>query len=287
MKRLNAFFILFTALLFVSCSSNDDSTPEPVAVPLLTGNYFPSNLNDLWIYNVESTNSEDATLDFTETDLLTVNSTTGNNFTLEANNGTTPSNGTMSTFLVNGNLTRTDDSLLYNGSIEVPEELSDFFDTAIVINNAELYNLNAAVNEELFTNSGSETETLDLNGTMIPLTINYTLSTTKLNSSNTLTVDGEVFNDVIKSNMSLNMEVTATFSVLGQQITRSVLDAQDVMSIDYYFSKNVGLIKADATQGYTINASFILFLEGLSIDIGLPTSVTITNNQEIDGYLLN
>ncbi len=49
-----------------------------------TGNYFPSTVGNLWTYNVESVNQEDSDLDYTTTDFMTLNTETGNSFTLKS-----------------------------------------------------------------------------------------------------------------------------------------------------------------------------------------------------------
>ncbi|AUC81533.1 hypothetical protein [Lacinutrix sp. Bg11-31] len=286
MKVLKKITLIFLGLVIFACSTDDDGgTATLTQSEPLTGDYFPNALSNLWIYNVVNTNPEDATLDFTEVESLTISSSTGSNYTLSANN--TPALGTMNGFLVNGTLTSTDDTLIYNGSISTPDVISELFNTSISLDNVLLYSLNADDNEELSTKSGTITQDLDLNGTIVPLTLNYSFSTTKLASSNSLTLDGETFSDVIKSNLRLNVDVTVTINAFGQQLNISVLDSQDIMSIDYYFAKDKGLIKANATQGYEISSSFVMLLEGQNIDIGIPTTASSTNNQEIDSYILN
>lgn len=284
MKVLKTITLFFLGLIIFACGSDDDANapnePEP-----LTGDYFPNTSNNLWIYNVVNTNPDDVTFNFTEVESLTVSATSGNNYNLATNN--MPAFGTMNGFLINGTLTSTDETLIYNGELTTPDIISDLFDTTISLENILLYSLNAANNEVLTTKSGTITQDLDLNGTVVPLTINYSFSTKKLATSNSLAVDGETFTDVIKSNLSLNIDVTASIDLFGNQVTRTVLDPQDIMTIDYYFAKDIGLIKADATQGYEISADFITLLEGFSINLDIPTTVNTSNNQEIDSYILN
>jgi hypothetical protein len=73
----------------------------------------------------------------------------------------------------------------------------------------------------------------------------------------------------------------------GTPTTVSILSPQDILNIDYYFAKNVGLIQANATQGYEVSPSFIDLLELIpGFELTIPTSVSVTNNQEIDSFII-
>ncbi|MFD2823492.1 hypothetical protein ACFS5M_07420 [Lacinutrix iliipiscaria] len=284
MKNLKAIMLLFLGLVLVGCSSDDSGgSSEPA-----TGNYFPSTMDDLWIYNVENRNADDDTFDFDATDLLTVNSVTATSFTVDAN-GADPANGRMSEFLENGTLGKTESTLLYNGVLDLPAEFSDFSDETITLVDFVLYDLNASNGEELSSTSGTFTQDFPFDGATIPLTIDYVLSTTNVNSgSNTLTVDGTEYTNVIQANISLEVTVIASMDILGTgTITEvDVLNTQDVLSIDYYFSQDVGLIKANATQGYAVADTFVEILTFGGIVLDIPTTVTVTNNQEIDSFIV-
>lgn len=287
MKNLKTLLLIGIASLFTACGSDDNGsgTIEPI-----TGNYFPSSMDDLWIYNVENINDNDATLNYTGTDLLQVITSTNSNFTVQVNNGTSLAKGRMNTFLANGILSKTDDVLSYTGALGFPEVISEFSDATISLNNIALYDLNATNNQELSNTSGTDTEDLDLNGMIIPLTINYAITTTKLNILNNLTVDGVVYNNVTTSNLTLEMNITASIDLLGSGTPTdvSVFATQDVLSIDYSFAENIGLIKADADQGYVIDPSFVTLLELIpNFTFPLPTTATESNIQEIDSYVIN
>ena len=55
MKNLKALMLFFLGLVLVSCSSDDDSG----STAPLNGDYFPSAMGDLWIYNVTNENPDD------------------------------------------------------------------------------------------------------------------------------------------------------------------------------------------------------------------------------------
>jgi len=278
MKNLKAIMLLFLGLVLISCSSDDDSG----STPPVNGDYFPATIGDLWIYNVVNENRDDPSFDFTATDLLTVNSATASNFTVEANSGISPAAGSMNSFLTNGTLSKTDDMLLFTGDLELPEAFAGFSDETISLTDVALYDLNSD-NGELSNTPGTIIQDLDIGGTIFPLTIEYTFITSKLSSGSTITVDGTEYNNVIKGNLKLEVTVTATVEILGAV---SILGTQDVLSIDYYFAENIGLIKADAVQGYEVESTFIDLLEFSGVNLDIPTSISVTNAQELDSYVV-
>ena len=131
----------------------------------------------------------------------------------------------------------------------------------------------------------------EIGGTLIPLEINYTFTTSKVtNATNNLTVDGTDYSDVMQGNLNLEVTVTATVDILGTGTPTnvSVLSSQNVLSIDYYFAKDIGLIKADAVQGYAVDDTFIALLEIIpGFELTIPTSLSVNNIQDIDSFVLN
>ncbi len=288
MKNIQILFLaLITSLFFASCSSDDDGGNGNNSEPE-TGNFFPSTVGNLWTYNVESINQEDSDLDYSITDFITVETETGNSFTLIANNNISPAGGTMNAILTSGTLTRGESTLSFSGDLQLSEEFSNFSLSSISLQNVELYDLNASNNEVLSEFSNTLNEDFDLNGSAIPLTINYTLTTNKLSTSNSVTVDGESYSNVIKTELSLTLEVIASLDILGTGATDyDLLPTQDVLVIENYFAENVGLIKSEAVQSYTLNEDLVGILESFNIDFGLPTVSNVENTQELDNYLVN
>ena len=287
MKNLQILSVaLIATLFFASCSSNDDgdsNNNEPVI-----GDYFPSTVGNLWTYNVESVNQEDSDLDYTTTDFMTVGAQTGNSFTLVANNNLTPAGGTMNAILADGTLAKGESTLSFSGNLELSEEFSNFSLSSISLQNVELYDLNASNNEVLSEFSNTLNEQFDLDGSMIPITINYALITKKISTSNSLTVDGESYSNVIKTKLILSLEVIAALDLLGtgNPSDYNLLPTQDVLIIENYFAENVGLIKSEANQSYVLNEGLVETLTSLSIDLGLPAESHVENTQELDSYLI-
>ncbi len=284
MNNLRLLPLTLIALLLASCSNSDDSNNNgPIA-----GNFFPSSTGDLWTYDVEGTNSNDSNLNFSETDFIGVGTSTGNNFTLIANNNITPAYGVMNAIMVDGTLTKGESTLAYSGELELPSEFSDFSNTVIPLQNILLYDLNASNNGTLSEASGSFSQNLDINGDLLPLTITYTLTTSKVSLMNSLTVDGEVFSNIYRGKLNLSMNVVASIDLLGlgNSVDYDLLATQDVITIENYFAEDIGLIKSEAVVSYQLDSRLLELLDGL-VDLGIPETLTIENNQEIVNYLIS
>lgn len=288
MNNLRLVTLTFLSLFISSCSNSDDSNDNNSSQPI-AGNYFPSTTGDLWTYDVEGTNSNDSNLDFTETDFISVATSAGNDFTLIANNNNSPATGTMNAILVNGTLTKDDSTLKFSGDLELPSEFSDFSNTTISLQDVLIYDLNASNNSALSEVTGSFTQDLALEGNVLPLTVSYTLTTKKISNLNSLTVDGEVFSNVFKGELNISMNVVTTIDLLGlgNPVDYDVLASQDVLTIENYFAKDVGLIKSESYITYQLDQGLLAVLDNLQIDLGIPENLTVENTQEIVNYLIS
>ena len=278
--------VLLCAFL-VACSSNDDddnNSNEP-----LTGNFFPSTVEDLWTYDVESTNSNNSNLNFNETDFLKVGTSNGASFTLVANNNISPANGAFNSILVNGTLSGGESTLTFSGDLNLPDEFSEFSNNDISLQNFILYDLSASNNQILSEESGSFSQDLDLDGSLLPLTITYTVTSTKLSSLNSLNVGDESYSNVVRANIVLTMKVVTSIDLLGlgNPVDYDLLPTQEVISIENYFAQDIGLIKSDAVISYQLDEGLLSIFDDLQIEIGIPDSLTVTNNQELESYLIS
>ena len=277
MKFLKPTTLLLFCLLLWNCSE-DDTSSEDTPNETFTGNFFPLTTNNEWRYEVNNTDNDTNTTETNE-DVLTVESESSNGFTLTANNGTV-AYGTMSNILTTGELTRTETTLATNGSLSLPINGLDF---SIDFNNALLYDTQASLNTELSSQTDSFTQ--DLQG--FPITITYELTSTQLENLNNLSVLNTNYDTVTSANITLRLSVSTTVTVGGFSQTLSLIDMQDVMSVDAFYAKNVGLISADAQIGYTLNANTLTLLELAGIELtNLPTSMSVTNTQELTTYTL-
>lgn len=276
MKNLRILsFALMATLFFAACSSDDDSgdtNNEPE-----TGNFYPLTVDDYWNYDVEIVDNIEAMNNESLSDFLFVESQIGSTYNLGVNTNDI-GNGTMSGILANGLLTRTDSTLEIDGSLQLP--LEEFGDFSIDFIDIILYDLNASNNDEMSSTSGNFTE--DFQGT--PITVTYNLTTTDKGNNNSLTVNGTSYSNITKSNLKVELSIVATIEVNGSPANFTILDEQDVVSIDNYFAENVGLIKSESDITYELNATTLSLLQAINITINVPTTLDVENDQELNGY---
>ncbi len=288
MKNLQILsFALIATLFFTSCSSDDDdnNSNEP-----LVGNYFPSTQTNIWNYDVDNTSSTDPDLNFTDApDFVSVATSNGSTFTVNVNNGGN-ANGIMNEILSNGTLTLGTSTLAYNGELDFLEDLQGITNETISFQNILLYDLNAANNTVMSEVSDVIAENIDLNGTIVPVTINYAIESKKLSLSNSMTVGGETFSNVIKTSLTLNLDIFASIDILGgnNPLDYAIISDQNVYVIENYFAENVGLIKSEAVVSYNLAQQFIDLLALIPNNgLDISESYNVINEQEIDSYLVD
>ena len=284
MKTFKLLICTCLAVFALGCSTSDDSDNNND--PGLMGNYFPSTQGDFWIYNVVNTDMNVPEGNFTATDLVTVETSTGNSFTVSINNNSTPPSGSFNALLDNGTMTRTDDRLTFSGTLALPEELETIFSQSIVLNNLVLYDLNADDNAELSSFSDTISEDLQLGADTFPLTVNYEFVSIKSGYTASETVDGETYNNVVKTRLVLTLDASTQVEVAGIPVNYSILNSQEVLTMDVWYAENVGLIKAYSESTYQISQQIIDLLAILQVDLGFPENNTSTNNQELDSYIV-
>ncbi len=187
-------------------------------------------------------------------------------------------NASMNGILANGLLTRGVSTLEIDGTFQLP--LEEFGDFGIDFIDVVLYDLNASSNAEMSSLTGSFIEEFE----GIPITIAFELVTTSKGRSNSMTVNGETYSNITKSNLSVNLSIVTTIDVLGNPTNFTILGEQDVVSIDNYFAENVGLIKSEADIAYELDATTLALLEAANIVIDVPTALDFENEQELSDY---
>ena len=277
MKNLRILsFALIATLFFTSCSSDDDDGGNNNNDPE-TGNFYPLTVDDYWNYDIEVVDNLDAMNNMSASDFLFVDSQVGSTYDLGVNTNDI-ANGTMSGILANGLLTRSESTLEIDGSLQLP--LEEFGDFSIDFVDIVLYDLNASNNDELSSSTGNFTE--DFQGT--PITVTYKLTTTDKGNSNSLTVNGTSYSNITKSNLKVELSIVATIEVNGSPANFTILDLQDVVSIDNYFVENVGLIKSESDITYELNATTLALLQAINVTINVPTALDVENDQELNSY---
>lgn len=273
MKRLRYSAIYVIALVLLTSCSKDDETPE-----IISGDYLPSTKSNYWNYDVAINDVKNNKTENFQ-DYLTVDSESSSSFGLEANSGN-GAYGTMNGILVNGTLKKINDKLTIDGKIEIPVEgIDDFY---IDFNSAILYDLNADANKVLSTFNGEFTQ--DLGG--FPLKISYELSFSKVKNHSSFKVNNNTYNKVTESKISLNLGISTTVDVAGISKTLSLIEAQDVMSINSYYGENVGLLKSIAVIKFELDAATVTTLETLGINVEIPASQEKINTQALTTYVV-
>ena len=281
MKKAIYLFICF--VFIISCDdeaydSNIDNSNH------ITSDFSPSGDNDYWIYDVESSSTDVPEMSFTATDSIYLSSVDENSFTLNANNDGV-ANGSMNILLTNGTISKTPTTLVFDGNIDVPQNLLDLgFTQDLSIENMTLLNLEASNNEEMFVQESNFSEIIDIMGTDVPVEISSRISTKKINFYTNETINDTNYNDVFEAEFALNISVNGTFSVAGFTQTIPILETQDVMKVTYFYANNIGLIRAETSQGISLSSQLTSLLELLSIPLEFPPNVSIEGIEELSDY---
>jgi hypothetical protein len=220
-------------MLFISCSDDDNENPQN------NTNYFPLVTSNSWDYQ-NTLSSQDQT-DVVSEETLTVsgsNEVAGTTvYEFETSN---PLNAAPTTLaLSNGVVYKENSSLIYTGSFGLG--IPGFPEVNFEIQDGKIYDKNANTDAELFTFSSTIQQTIE----GIPITIDYTISTTMGERFESLTVSNELYEDVISSKLIVNMEISGN---IGIPVT--VLENQKVVEVTNYFAKDIGLIKGETDTNF-------------------------------------
>ncbi len=252
------------AISLISCDPNDDGDSGR------TNNdfqYFPLTINNSWDYDVTTGTN-------TSSETLTVATVTGSNYTLSSNPATPV--GFMSQILTGGDLKAESGKLIGNGVIGF--DLQGLNNFNVPITNGVLYDQNASNNEELFSVQGEITQMVST----YDLDFNYTVRTKQLNSISQLTVNGTSYQDIIHSQLIVNLSITTEFTIAGFTQDVPLLEPADVIVVDNYWSKDVGLIRSD----YELNYSLEDF-SSLGVTLPVPQSANIQSEQTLTAHTIN
>jgi hypothetical protein len=192
--------------------------------------------------------------------------------------------GTMNTLLVNGSLSKTSTTLDYTGSLDLQIDLP--ITEMPTIENLKLMDLEASNGEILSDFSNSFSETLDIQGTAIPIEINYALTTSKENFYPTTTLNGMAYSNIFEATLKLNISVTGTITVFGISQAIDIIQPQDVMTVRYYYGGNIGLIRAETAQGFELSSEITSLLEQLG-ETDLTMSAQTIGVEELRDFRVN
>ncbi len=313
LRKVICFFSLIAFTTIISCSSDDDAI-EPCAETLWyadtdsdglgdpntsissciqpngyvsngdddldgtlsTTNYHTLMMGNNWVYDVAT---NDGTNPVTNTvDEITVDETTTlNTFEYFGMASSIGSSGTMSQ-LYDQNYFRVYNGITYmTGDFTLP--LSTFGGTDIVINLDDTMLIDESKSAGTILSSQSGGTAQNIGG--FDLDITYTFKTVQQETMTSHIVGSETFNDIIKSDIILSIKVTTEINI-GIPITITLIDTQDVLTVNNYYANDIGLIESKTTTTYTLED-----LSALPVTIPIPTTATIITDQKITSYTLN
>lgn len=280
MRHLYLFLVLF---IFFSCSSedNESETTDPV---LTASDFSPNSEGSYWVYNVDSTSSDLPEMDFSSIDSLYIVSTSNAAYILEANNGI-GADGSMNSILTSGSLSTTDTTLIYSGALDLPIDI--VVDQALEISDLILIDLEADNGSVLSTIEGAFTETIDIQGSMIPINVNFELFSAKEDLYDSKIVNGVSYTNVYEGTLNFNLSVTGTITIFGFGQNINIIESQNILSIRYYYGANLGLLRAESEQGFELAPEVIALIDQTSGGNEFPSSATVTGVEALINYVIN
>lgn len=280
MRHLYLFLVLF---IFFSCSSedNESETTDPV---LTASDFSPNSEGSYWVYNVDSTSSDLPEMDFSSIDSLYIVSTSNAAYILEANNGI-GADGSMNSILTSGSLSTTDTTLIYSGALDLPIDI--VVDQALEISDLILIDLEADNGSVLSTIEGAFTETIDIQGSMIPINVNFELFSAKEDLYDSKIVNGVSYTNVYEGTLNFNLSVTGTITIFGFGQNINIIESQNILSIKYYYGANLGLLRAESEQGFELAPEVIALIDQTSGGNEFPSSATVTGVEALINYVIN
>ncbi|MGY8925018.1 MAG: hypothetical protein ACKVG8_05360 [Flavobacteriales bacterium] len=280
MRHLYLFLGLF---IFFNCSSedNESETTDPV---LTASDFSPNSEGSYWVYNVDSTSSDLPEMDFSSIDSLYIVSTSNAAYILEANNGI-GADGSMNSILTSGSLSTTDTTLIYSGALDLPIDI--VVDQALEISDLILIDLEADNGSVLSTIEGAFTETIDIQGSMIPINVNFELFSAKEDLYDSKIVNGVSYTNVYEGTLNFNLSVTGTITIFGFGQNINIIESQNILSIRYYYGANLGLLRAESEQGFELAPEVIALIDQTSGGNEFPSSATVTGVEALINYVIN
>jgi uncharacterized protein YceK len=267
--KTKLFFIAIAVTILTGCSSDNSSggSSSGVYLPLADGNY--------WTYDVTTVGQALSNRD----SLYISNDTVINTKTYKKFKTLNIPFGFYSNSLRNNGIRKEDDAVYMTGNAGL--NLGNVLPIDLSITDLIIFKESAAANQQLGSVSGVITQ--DFQG--YPLTINYTLKTTALETLPTFVIDEiHSYTDLKKVKTTLNLSISTTVMLPGIPIPLTVplLNAQDVVSSTQYYAKNIGMVYANTIISYELQ-DFSQF----GITLPIPQTGSQTQNELLDSHLVN
>ncbi len=244
MKRSHLLLSLLVLSFLFSCSKEKG---YGLAIPKETAiNYFPLALNNQWSYHNTIELSSPAYHQESDETLRVSNTGNENETTsyLFSSSVVPKKRGVSTSLLANGKINKVRGKVIYNGNFifRLPI-LGDSI--RLPLHNFLLLNQNAGVDELLSTAEGTLQDTLQFGDSLqLPATIVYNLQATGGKAYVNYPNNGQTFNNVISSKLTLNLSATAT---LPDGFSLEIIVPQKVLTSTNYFAKEIGLIYNQTT----------------------------------------
>ena len=277
------FFFLIVTVFAFSCSNEsvDSSLAENNA-----SDFFPNNANSYWKYVVDSNSEDLPDMNFAALDSVYVTESSDNSISLAANNDAS-ANGRMNMILTSGTLYKTDNTLALDGNIDLTENLADLgFADSFTLTGLTLYDLEASNESIMFTETGTSSNSIPIQDTEVPVDVNFEIQTKKLNFHDSKIINQINYNNVFEGELTLSLGISATISLLGFPQTVAFLDTQDILSIRYYFAESIGMVNAEASQGFALSDELTTLLTLANIPLEIPSSINISSSEVLSDYAL-
>jgi len=245
MVKLKYLSFLIISVIILSCSSDDDSVVNDDEQN--NGNYLPLVIDNSWNYKNTISNFNGNNDTNNETVSVISEEMVNDTLFFQASSDNPSVNLTSTGILVGGELFKEDNQLFVKGQFDnFGSDIPGGFAVPIEANIFPVYSKTAGSNAELFSESGSYTQTQS----GVDLDLNYTLSSKNAGSMNSMEVNGTTYEDVIISTLTLNLEITTTVTQGGIPINVIILSEQDVYSTTHYFANEVGMIKSESVTSF-------------------------------------
>lgn len=248
-------------MIFISCSNNDDS-------PNSNNFNFSLNNGNYWTYNVltENTASRDS--------LYIKGDTIINNKTYKKFKAKDFPSGFYSTSLNNNGLRKDGSKLLLSGTLGFGANQGLPTSISIDLNDFIIFNGNASSGTTMGTKNGTIQETFgDYN-----VVINYTLTSKSGDFYDVYNVNGNDYENVKATEISLRMTINA--SLVGVPFSIPVLQNQEVLHSNQYTANQIGVIKTETTISYNIDSQ-------IASTLGIPASSVQNQSETLDTYFFN
>jgi hypothetical protein len=276
------FFLIVTVFAF-SCSNEsvDSSVAENNA-----SDFFPNNTNTYWKYVVDSNSEDLPDMNFAALDSVYVAESSDNSISLAANNDAS-ANGRMNMILTSGTLYKTDNTLVLDGDIDITENLADLgFTDSFTLTGLTLYDLEASNESIMFTETGTSSNSIPIQDNEVPVDVNFEIQTKKLNFYDSKTINQINYSNVFEGELALSLGANTTISLLGFPQTVSFLDPQNILSVKYYFAESIGMVNAQASQGFTLSDEFLNLLNLANIPLEITPSFNNSSSEVLSDYVL-